>query len=235
MTGGFPAAQPHGALEPIFEDAWYLTGSVQFKPLVRLSRNMVVLRHEGELTVINAIRLNAEGEAALAELGRVAHVVKIGFHGMDDGYYLDRYDARYCVVDGMQVGDDAERMTDGGAFPVPGVRVLCFEHTIQPEAALLVERDGGLLITCDSVQHWVDRGYLSPLARLITGVMGFKKPAQIGPPWREKQTPAGGSLKADFERIAALPFERIIGGHGGLAESGGAALLQATIAREFGD
>ena len=90
MTQSFPAVQPHGPIESIIEDVWYVTGSVQFKPLVRLPRNMVILRHGGLLAVINSVRLDAKGEEALDALGTVAHVLKIGFHGMDDAYYIDR-------------------------------------------------------------------------------------------------------------------------------------------------
>ena len=57
---------------------------------------------------------------------------------------------------------------------------------------------------------------------------------EIGPPWRKKQTPANGTLKPDFERLADLPFQRLIGGHGGLLESNGPALLRASIERELG-
>ncbi len=90
MPSPFPPAEPHGDLQLIFENAWFVTGSVPFKPLVRLVRNMVVLRHEGELTLVNAVRLNAEGELALDALGKVAHIMKIGGHGMDDAHYADR-------------------------------------------------------------------------------------------------------------------------------------------------
>lgn len=219
----FPPVEPHGVLEPIIEDAWSLTGSVVFKPLVRLPRNMVVLRHEGELALINSVRLDEAGLAALDALGQVAHVVKIGFHGMDDAFYVERYSAKQWNVAGAEDG-----------FPFPGVSVFQFTETNRPEAALLVERDGGLLVTCDSVQHWVPKPFFSPLAKLITGVMGFKKPAQIGPPWRKAQTPPGGSLRSDFERLAGLPFTRLIGGHGGLLERDGAAVLTASIERELG-
>ena len=112
-------------------------------------------------------------------------------------------------------------------FPVRG------RLEVVHDRRLLVERDGGLLITCDSVQHWEPSNLMSFMAKAVTGVMGFKKPAQIGPPWRKVNTPEGSSLKPDFERIAQLPFDKLIGGHGGLAASGAQALLKASIAREF--
>ena len=43
-----------------------------------ISRNMVVVRSGDELTLLNPIRLDDTGEAALAELGRVRHLVRLG-------------------------------------------------------------------------------------------------------------------------------------------------------------
>ena len=63
--------------------------------------------------------------------------------------------------------------------------------------------------------------------------MGFKHPAQIGPPWRKMMTPEGGSLKPDFDRLVQLPFKHLIGAHGGLASDNANELLRATIARTF--
>jgi hypothetical protein len=229
MSSEHPGVMPHGTLQPIMDDAWFLTGSVQFKPLVRLGRNMTVLRHDGELTLINSVRLDAAGEAALEALGTVAHVVKIGNHGMDDAYYAERFGAKRWAI-----ADAAGVIAEDGEFPIPGVDIFMFKDTNNPEAALLLKRDGGLLITCDAVQHWAPQPLASPLANLITGIFGFKKPAQIGPPWRKKMTPEGGTLRPDFERLAALPFTRLIGGHGGLLASDGPALLKASIERELG-
>lgn len=209
---------------PIAADAWYLTGSVQFKPLLRLPRNMVVLRHGGELMLINSVRLDADGEAQLNALGRVAHVMKIGMHGMDDAYDVDRYHAKLWRAEALQ---------NDTALPFPDVSVFRFQHTVQAECALLVARDGGLLVTCDAIQHWAPSGLMSPLAKIVTRLIGFHKPAQIGPPWRKKQTPRGGTLRGDFERLAALPFQRLIGGHGGLLEVEAQALVRASIAREL--
>ena len=225
MTNRFPAAQAHGPLLPILEDAWYVTGSVQFKPLLRLPRNMVVLRHGGELMLVNSVRLNAEGEAELNALGRVAHIMQIGMHGMDDPYYVDRYQAKLWRADALR---------QDTVMPFPDVSVFRFADTIRAECALLVQRDGGLLITCDAIQHWAPSGLMSPLAKVATRLIGFQKPAQIGPPWRKKQTPPGGTLRGDFERLAALPFRRLIGGHGGLLEVDAQAQVRASIARELG-
>lgn len=64
--------------------------------------------------------------------------------------------------------------------------------------------------------------------------MGFKHPANIGPPWRKLMTPAGGSLKGDFERLLDQPFDHILGGHGKPMIGGAKAGLTATVRRVFG-
>ena len=155
---------------------------------------------------------------------------------MDDAYYLDRYNAKHWVVEPSpddQQSDNVDRLVEDVDLPFPDARLFEFRDTIKPEAAILIERDSGLLITCDSVQHWVPNDLMSLGAKIITRLMGFQKPAQIGPPWKKVQTPPNKSLRADFDRLAALPFERIIGGHGGLLENNGATLLKASIQREL--
>jgi hypothetical protein len=236
MSNRFAGIEPHGVLQPLGDDCWFVTGSVVFKPLLRLPRNMIVLRHEGLLTLINSVRLDAEGEAALDALGKVAHVMTIGFHQMDDAYYIDRYRAKHWVVPGAEPDPAAVEsgiLEEDATLPIPNLRVFLFKETIRAEAALLLQRDGGLLITCDSVQHWVPSELMSPLAKLVTRLIGFQKPAQIGPPWRKRQTPEGGSLRSDFERLAELPFQRLIGGHGGLLAADGPELLARSIEREL--
>lgn len=230
MSNDFPAAMPHGELQPIIDDAWFVTGSVMLKPLVRLVRNMAVLRHEGELTLINAVRLNAEGERALDALGRVTHIMKIGGHGMDDAYYADRYGAKLWSADG---NNGATQLNEDTELPLPGVKVFRFRTTKIPETALHVDRDGGLLITCDAVQHWVPHPLMSTGAKIITAMLGFRNPAQIGPPWRKLQTPPGGSLRPEFERLASLPFDKLIGGHGGLLAADASRVLGESIRRTY--
>ena len=232
MGDHVPAPMPHHGLQPIVDDAWYLQGSVQLQPLVRLQRNMVVLRHAGRLTLVNAIRLDEAGEAALDALGRVRHVVKIGHHGMDDAYYLDRYEATHWALPGPAKALGA-RVLRADDLPHPRLSLFVFELTKEPEAALLLSTGGGVLITCDAVQHWAPSDLMSWGARAVTLLLGFRHPAQIGPPWRKLNTPDGGSLRPDFERLAALPFEHLIGGHGGLCRDEAKARLQETIHRVF--
>jgi hypothetical protein len=237
MSNTFPAVEPHIGIEPISDDVWVVSGSVVMAPLVRLTRNMVILRQGTELTLVNSVRLDDAGLAALDALGKVAHVIKIGMHGMDDAFYVDRYGAKMWALDGAALSNGVEAsdvLSADAELPVDDLRLFLFEHTVKPEAALLLERDGGLLITCDSVQNWTNTDRCSAMAKVVTSAMGFLKPAQIGPPWRKKMTPKGGSLRPDFERLAALPFQHLVAGHGTVLRDHAQTKLQETIVRVYG-
>jgi hypothetical protein len=84
----FPPALPHGQLEQIFPDIFFVTGTMQtvlMNARRQFSRNMTVVRDGNALTLINSIRLDGAGLAQLDALGRVAHLVKISsLHGRDE-------------------------------------------------------------------------------------------------------------------------------------------------------
>ncbi len=99
----------------------------------------------------------------------------------------------------------------------------------------MVRRAGGILITCDAVQNWPDTRGCSAIAKVATRLMGFtKRPAQIGPPWRKGMTPPGESLREDFERLAALEFRHLIGGHGAPLRDTAKADFGRTVVATFG-
>lgn len=231
-----PAVEPHGAIEPLFEDVWRVVGSVMLAPLTRLSRTMVIVRTGASLTLINAVRVDDAGLAALDALGKVEHVVRIGTHGMDDGFYVRRYAAKLWALPGVRhargLATDVDLAPD--RLPIPDMKLFVFEHTKAPEAVLLLERHGGLLVCCDSVQHWEPMPFSTFLARVSAVLMGFRHPAQIGPIWRKAMTRKGDSLRPDFERLVALPFRHLIGGHGGLLRDEGPERLRDTITRTWG-
>src|ERR1700742_4164997 len=93
----FPAALPHGELREVLPGIHFVTGSLRLPgrlPL-RFSRNMTVIVEGEPLTLVNTVRLDEAGLAALDKLGKVTDVIRIAaFHGMDDPFYADRYGAR---------------------------------------------------------------------------------------------------------------------------------------------
>ena len=219
MGDAFPAAMQHGPIEEPFEGIFTVRGTARFAPLLSITRNMVILRNTDELTIIGAIRLSPEGERALERLGKIRHLVKLGhFHGMDDPYYVKKYapvvwaakDAvhKHGVVTG-------EVLAEGAGLPVQRTEVFTFSRSLKPEACLLLKRDGGILVTCDSIQNWGDFDGCSFAGKLVMRSMGFGGEARIGPGWRKACEPKDAEgFRPDFARLLELPFQHLLPAHG---------------------
>lgn len=233
----YPKATPHGPIEELAHDVFWVQGSFVMGAGMRITRNMTIVRSGQELTVITAVRLSPEGQAELDRLGKVRHVVKIGrAHGVDDPYFIDHYGATYWAVDGgaRSIDRTPHQIMRADNLPFADAELFQFRDAKEPEAALLVKRGGGILVTCDAVQHWPDARGCSPLARVVTRVIGLRKrPAQMAPLWRKTMAPEGGDLKNDFERLVNLPFEHLIGGHGRPLVGGAQQALKATFDATF--
>lgn len=239
MTDYHPS-QPHGSIQEIADGVFWVRGSIRMGPGLRIPRNMVIVKSGDELAVISAVRLSEEGEAALAKLGTVRHVIKIGaVHGIDDPYYVARHGAAYWSIPGAARPNQdpaPDRALTPDSLPIADAELFTFDDAIRKEGALVIQRSGGILITCDSVQHWPDTDGCSLPGKLIARAIGFtRRPAQIGPPWRKRSTPKGGSLRGDFERLATLEFKHLIGGHGAPLLDTARTDLAATIAATYGD
>ena len=108
--------EDHGNIENIFPDIFFVTGTNKnFYGGVNLqhSRNMVIVRDDNKLTLINTVRLNDKGLEALDALGKVENIVRIGsFHGRDDAFYKERYQAKLWELKGMphDDGNTADRI-----------------------------------------------------------------------------------------------------------------------------
>lgn len=229
---------PHGALSEVFPGVFLVTGTS--RPTFagsawQFSRNMTVVRDGHELTVINSVRLDEAGLAELDALGRVKNVAKLGaFHGMDDRFYVERYGATQWGLAGMT--HEGEREADrvlsiDGELPLAGASLFVFETSQQPEGLLLLEREGGILISCDSLQNWaeVDRFFSDESAAKMVE-LGFIQPANVGPGWRMACKPEA----KDFARLKALAFRHLLPAHGTPIRGDAHTQFAATFAREFG-
>lgn len=233
----YPAPLSHGPIELVADDVFWVRGSIGLGPGLRITRNMTIVRCGDELTLFSAVRLSPEGEAELKKLGAVKNVVKVAyFHGQDDAYYLNHYGAAYWALPGGVRDEDPEIQEElrDDNLPFEGAQLFEFKDAKQKEAAFLVERDGGILITGDSVHNWADTAGCSLPAKLVTRIMGFlKRPAQIGPPWRKMMSPDEGTLRPDFERLASLDFAHIVPAHGCPLMNTAKQDLKATIEATF--
>ncbi len=225
-----PPPQAHGALAEVFPDVFMVTGTVRFFPLASIARNMTVVRQGRELVVLNSVRLDDAGEAELAKLGKVTHVVRVGAaHGMDNPYYVERFGATLWGPPGLDLGA-AARVLGADACPVEGARVFFFEHVKQPEAAVVVDRAGGVLVPCDCFQHWPSFEGCSVVGGLMMRALGFG-PTVIGGPWMK----AAGTpeVRKDFERLLSVPFSHLVPAHGAVLRDQAREGLRTAMAQRF--
>lgn len=214
----FQPVMPHGDIEEAFPDVFFVTGTTRptfMGASWQFSRNMTVVREDGALTIINSVRLDDAGLAKLDALGKVEHVVKLGaFHGMDDAFYRDRYGAKQWALPKMvhDGGHETDHeLVSGGPTPFAAMSLFVFESAKLPEGIILIDRDGGVLVSCDSLQNWAepDRFFSEESAEKMKQ-LGFIQPANIGPGWKMASEPAS----SDFARLKGLSFNHLLPGHG---------------------
>lgn len=233
----YPEACPHESIREIGPDIFFAPGSYRMAPLMRISRNMVIVRCGDELTLVNPIRLSAVGEAELEALGTVRHAVRLGvFHGVDDLYTVARFGAEFwCQADSDRYAEPKpdHELTEGGPLPIPDAELFVFHETKKPESALLIRHGDGLLITCDGVQHYGDFNRHSRLAKMTMPIIGFPKSVVVSPLWLKYLTKKGGSIRPDFERLLELDFDALISAHGTPLMHGAHAAVGKAVDRGF--
>lgn len=232
MADFVPPRAPHGPITEVFPDVFMVTGGFGFGPGLSITRNMTIVRQGEELTLLNSVRLSPEREKELDALGKVTHLVRVGaFHGIDDPYYVDRYEPTYWAAPGAKLksGPAATRELVPGASPIAESTVFAFERGKKPEVAVLLERDGGILVTCDSYQHWTTFAGCSLLGGVMLRAMGFG-PTLVGAPWVKAMGP---DVRADFERLRALEFRHLVPAHGTVLRDEAKAGLATAIAKGF--
>jgi hypothetical protein len=233
----YAPAYPHDPIEEIARDLFMVRGSVRLNALMRITRNMAIVRHQGELSLVNPIRLDEHGERELLALGDIKRILRLGpLHGLDDPYYVDRLGAELWAQGESQTYPEPkidQKLAADRPLPFPDAELFVFEGTKQPESALLIRRDPGILLTCDSIQHYGDYRHNTLLARLVMPLIGFPKTTVVGPIWLKMMTPEGASLKGEFERLLTLDFDGLLSAHGSLLASGAKKTVAAAVRKAF--
>ncbi len=214
----FPEQLPHGDIQEIFEDVFFVKGQSKFEAQgnqVQFTRSMTIIRDNDRLTLVNTVRLSEKGLAALDALGKVGNIVRIGAnHGRDDAFYSDHYNVPvWSLADTPQnrpVKSEAI-LKAGNNGPIKDVSVVVFESISAPEAVLFLQRSGGIVISCDSLQNMTgpDEFFDAPSA-VSAEKGGFFRTGNIGPAWRANLQPD----VSDFDRILALDFKHLLPSHG---------------------
>lgn len=232
----YPTVTPHDKIHEIYPNIFLLHGSIKMGPGMRMNRNMIILKSNSDITLINPVRMNDEGLATLDTLGKVKNIVRLGdFHGLDDEFYLDRYKCEFWAQSGQETykipipTKDITPLTPG---PIENSEFFTFNSAKYPEAALLIS-DYKLLITTDSIQYHADWSYFSWFTKFAFKALGFKIGLNIGGPWLKRVTSKGKTLEVDFEELLQLDFDAIIAAHGVLIKSGAKELLRNELNRIF--
>jgi hypothetical protein len=232
-----PDVMPHGPIEEVWPDVFFVTGTMRnefFGSMWQFSRSMTIVREQDRLTIVNSVRLDDAGLAALERLGAVVNVVRIGdMHGSDDRFYVARYGASLWALPGMTVRDGLKvdrELVPGGEMPFAGCGLFVFETTKRPEAILRIDREGGIMVACDSLQNWVEPDAFFDEATVATmHAMGFFTTAGLGLAWLHESAP----MAEDFLRLKAVPFRHALCGHGRPLRDSALAGYHAAFKRFF--
>ena len=228
---------PHGHLEQIGDEVYVLRGSIKLNPIMRITRNMVLVREGSEISLINPVRTNDEVLKQIAALGKISHVVRTGaFHGIDDPFYVEQFSATMWAQPGgvtyttPTIDKEIDESTE---LPFSRASLVTFKNTKEPELALLIADGDGLLITCDAIQHYGDYSYNNLPARLMMPLIGFPKETLVGPIWTKVMATERGSLEDDLRQLLNLDFNRLIAAHGTYLETGAYNAVKNAIDKAF--
>ncbi len=213
----FPA-WPHTKIKEVFPDIFYVTGTnkIDHEGIhLQYSCNMIIIRQGNELSLINTIRLDDTGLKALDSLGEVRHVLRIGaFHDRHDAFYLDRYPAKLWALKGMKHAHNHPtdmELTPNEPLPIADSQLFIFETTTVPEGAIHIARQGGILITCDSIKNWVDRDeFFNDETAALYEQQGFFGEATVSNIWIQ----ATQVKHSDFRHLQSIKFRHLLSAHG---------------------
>lgn len=160
--------------------------------------------------------------------------MRIGaFHGRHDAFYLEQYSAKLWALKGTK--HDHQNLTDielipNGKMPFPNCSLFVFETSSHPEGILHVNREGGILISCDSVKNWtfIDEFFSEETGKMYENlrILGT---ATISKIWQQ----AYHIQAEDFERLKLLTFKHLTSAHGEPLLNDAYEKLSATIKQEF--
>ena len=200
-------------VERIGDNLFVFYGAARVRRIARINRNMVVIRHnKRELTLVNPVRLCAEGEKKLLELGQVERIIRLSpAHGAShDKYYLQRFPnvRRWSPAASGDIPCHRLLSEDDDAI-LPHCHIFCFRDV--PECALVILQDyvGNLLVTGEALQSQRNNPFVNMPVRTKMGAQGLLQTEIVVPHhWRDK------SRKEDFDYLLRLDFERLIGASG---------------------
>ncbi|MEM7000237.1 MAG: hypothetical protein AAF529_05580 [Pseudomonadota bacterium] len=233
---------PHDPPEQIGEDLFVVKGCVKPSAIVRFTRNMAVVRDGDQLTLINPVRMDEPGLAELDALGTVQHVLRLGpFHGMDDEFYVQRYDAKFWSFTGGTTYTTPtidHPLEDGGTLPFGNAELLGFSYMNETEGVILLHRQGGnILLTCDGIQSYSTAPHTphtNAFTRFMMPFIGFPKRTIVGPVWVKLLVADKAGMHREMQRLLQWDFDQLLAAHGTFLASGAHADVTAAVEKMFG-
>lgn len=237
MSDSFPPVQPHDPIVELLPDLFLVRGSATFGP-GRISRNMVVVRHEAALSLIGAVRMTPESEAQLQSLGKVAHVIRLcQGHGLDDAYTVARFGAKFWAADDTEAlyADPKPDVIfdEGDELPIGPSTVVRFRGILGSEVALVWNRNDGVVITADALQHYDDWHGFNLGGWLFTRLSGFVPGTLVGPMWRRLLSYDDALLRSSFDRLLEARFRHGVALHGTFVRNDARERIIHAVEREF--
>lgn len=233
----YSPAWPHSAIQSIFPNIFFVTGTnkTTFKGVeIQHSRNMIIVREDNNLTLINSVRLTNQGLQELESLGRIKNIIRIGaFHGRDDAFYKERYQADLWALKGMTDENNAkiDHVLTEGNLPLNNTSLFYFETSKFPEAVIYLKEHDGIIVSCDSIKNWVEADeYFSPKSAKQYAKQGLFGQATISSIWLQ----ATETKKSDFDKILSLDFQHILSAHGTPLLNNAKSLLKMTMQSIYG-
>lgn len=212
---------PHQKLKQKYENIYTLVGSMQLFKVFKYSRNMVILKSGNKLCLVNPIRLSAQEEKKLLELGSIHAILKLGrLHSVDLPYYMDRFSPKLWAsrkdsfVQAHNYPIDIDLETDP-ELPFLDLQIYSFKTSKENEAIAFLPKEGGIVLACDA---FVNMKKIDPMANWIVKLLSnlLDEPTYIGPNWYKIMRPS----KEDFDKVLSFDFDKMIPAHGPILDRG---------------
>jgi len=217
---------PHGSLQRLSENLWWVEGSLQG---MTLKRAMTVARRtDGTLVIHNAVAL---GDAAMRELEALGTpaclVVPSPHHRLDAPRFKARY-PQLRVYTPRGARKDVEKVVavDGVYENFPGddaVRIETLQGMKEKEGAMLVRSDDGTTVVLNDAVFNMDKKK-DTLGYLFTTLMGSAPGPRVSRLAKLALVSDQAALRKDLERLAETPdLVRMIVAHEKVAHGPDAA------------
>jgi membrane peptidoglycan carboxypeptidase len=103
-------------------------------------------------------------------------------------------------------------LVPNGKMPFPGSSLFVFEATTQPEGIIHIDREGGILITCDSIKNWTQiDNYFSEQTGKAFMQQGLIKSANVDTVWVNAMRPKIQNFK---RLLTSFKFQHLLSAHG---------------------